>query len=87
MGCPLPLLHTARSLRRLAVGEILEIVTIDPGVVNDIGVLCQSTGAKLLALAEGEYGYSYYVERGPDKKTDNEKMSPHSKFSEAPPAD
>ena len=68
MGCPLPLLHTARSLRRLAVGEILEIVSIDPGAVNDIGVLCHSTGATLLALAEGEYGYAYYLERGPDKR-------------------
>jgi len=73
MGCPLPLVNTARSLRRLAVGEILEIVTIDPGAVNDIEILCESTGAKLLALAEGEYGYSYYVERGLDKKSDNKK--------------
>jgi TusA-related sulfurtransferase len=69
MGCPLPLLHTARSLRRLAVGEILEIVTIDPGAVNDIAVLCQSTGAKLLAVAEAEHGYSYFIERGPEKKS------------------
>ena len=68
VGCPLPLVHTSRSLRRLAVGEILEIVTIDPGSVNDIEILCESTGAKLLALAEGEYGYSYYVERGPGRK-------------------
>ena len=71
MGCPLPLIHTARSLRRLAVGEILEIITIDPGSVNDIEYLCKSTGAKHLALAEGEYGYSYYVERGPDRKSDH----------------
>ena len=76
MGCPLPILHTARSLRRLAVGEILEIVTIDPGSVNDIEVLCKSTGAKLLALAEGEYGYSYYVERGLDKKTSGVSLAP-----------
>lgn len=68
MGCPLPLLHTARSLRRLAVGEILEIVSIDPGSVNDIEVLCNSAGAKLLALAEGEYGYAYYLERGRSKR-------------------
>jgi len=87
MGCPLPLLHTARSLRRLAAGEILEIVTIDPGSVNDIEVLCKSTGAKLLALAEGEYGYSYYVERGLDKQSDNEMTSLHFKFSEASSAD
>ena len=69
MACPLPIVHTARSLRRLAVGEILEIVTIDPGSINDIEFLCKSTGAKLLALAEGEYGYSYYIERGPDKNS------------------
>jgi TusA-related sulfurtransferase len=72
MGCPLPLIHTARSLRRLVVGEILEIITIDPGSVNDIEYLCKSTGAKHLALAEGEYGYSYYVERGPSRKSDHE---------------
>lgn len=66
MGCPLPLIHTARSLRRLAVGEILEIITIDPGSVNDIEYLCKCTDAKHLAVAEGEYGYSYYVKRGPD---------------------
>lgn len=64
MGCPLPLVHTARSLRRLAVGEILEIVTIDPGSVNDIEYLCKCTGSKHIALAEGEYGYSFYIERG-----------------------
>ncbi len=69
MGCPLPLVHTARSLRRLAVGEVLEIVTIDPGSVNDIEYLCKCTAARLLALAEGEYGYSYYVERGPIQLT------------------
>jgi TusA-related sulfurtransferase len=79
MGCPLPLIHTARSLRRLAVGEILEIVTIDPGSVNDIEYLCKSTGAKHLALAEGEYGYSYYVKRGPGKKSDNELLASQEK--------
>jgi TusA-related sulfurtransferase len=79
MGCPLPLIHTSRSLRRLAVGEILEIITIDPGSVNDIEYLCKCTGAKHLAIAEGEYGYSYYVERGPDKKTDSEMLSSQEK--------
>jgi TusA-related sulfurtransferase len=79
MGCPLPLIHTARSLRRLLVGEILEIITIDPGSVNDIEYLCKSTGARHLALAEGEYGYSYYVERGPDRKTDNQIRSSQDK--------
>ncbi len=79
MGCPLPLIHTARSLRRLAIGEILEIVTIDPGSINDIEYLCKSTGAKHLALAEGEYGYSYYVQRGPDKKYDNRKPATQEK--------
>jgi len=79
MACPLPIVHTARSLRRLAVGEILEIVTIDPGSVNDIEFLCKSTGAKFLAIAEGEYGYSYYIERGADKNS--------SGLALAPPAD
>lgn len=71
MGCPLPLVHTARSLRRLPVGEILEIITIDPGSVNDIEYLCKRTGAKHRALAEGEFGYAYFVERGADQKAED----------------
>jgi TusA-related sulfurtransferase len=81
MGCPLPLVHTSRSLRRLAVGEILEIVTIDPGSVNDIEYLCKCTGSKHIALAEGEYGYSFYIERGLDMKTNN--VTDHTNQGEA----
>jgi len=79
MGCPLSADPYRPSLRRLEVGEILEIVTIDPGSVNDIEYLCKSTGAKHLAIAEGEYGYSYYVERGPGKKPDNELLASQEK--------
>ena len=63
MGCPLPLIHTARLLKHLAVGEILEIISIDPGAINDIEYLCECTGSKHLALAEGEHGYSFYILR------------------------
>ena len=63
MGCPLPLVQTARSLKRLAAGEILQVISIEPGAINDIESLCNWTGHKHLALAEGSYGYSFFVQR------------------------
>jgi hypothetical protein len=54
----------------------LHPISVQSNGATSIGVLCQSTGAKLIALAEGEYGYSYYVERGPDKNSSGVSLAP-----------
>lgn len=63
MGCPLPLVNTSLALKRLAIDEILEVITFEPGAVNDIAYICQCTGHKHVALAKGSYGYSFFIQR------------------------
>lgn len=63
MGCPLPLVNTSLALKRLAAGEILEVITFEPGAVNDIEYICHCTGHKHVALATGSYGYSFFIKR------------------------
>lgn len=63
MGCPLPIINTCRALKTLSVGQVLEIVTIEPGALNDIDYICCQTGDSLIALEQASYGYSFFVRK------------------------
>ncbi|TCK19026.1 TusA-related sulfurtransferase [Thiogranum longum] len=61
MGCPLPIINTCRALKRLSSGQVLEVVTIEPGALNDIDYICRQTGGSLVALEQASFGYSFYI--------------------------
>ncbi len=63
MGCPLPIVNTCRALKRLAVGQVLEVVTIEPGALNDIDYICGRTGGRLVALEQASYGHSFFIRK------------------------
>ena len=47
--CPMPLIRTQNAIKKLSVGEILEVVCTDPGTEYDIPTWCRMYGHKLLA--------------------------------------
>jgi TusA-related sulfurtransferase len=62
-GCPLPIINTCRALKSLSVDQVLEIVTIEPGALNDIDYICHQTGDSLIALEQASYGYSFFIRK------------------------
>lgn len=52
--CPLPILLSAREMRKLQPGDLLEIVGDDPGIREDMPVWCERAGHRLLELVEEE---------------------------------
>ena len=62
-GCPLPIINTCRALQGLAKGQLLEIMTIEPGAVKDVSIICERTGDKLVLHEQTHYGYSLFVEK------------------------
>lgn len=62
-GCPLPIINTCRALKNLSVDQVLEVVTIEPGAVNDIDYICHQTGDSLVALEQASYGYSFFIRK------------------------
>ena len=52
MLCPIPVIRTQDRVRELAVGDVLEIVATDPGVLHDIPTWCRVHGHELLATSE-----------------------------------
>ena len=62
-GCPLPIINTCRALDTLQAGELLEIMTIEPGAVKDVSIICERTGDKMVSTYQTYKGYSIFVEK------------------------
>jgi len=62
-GCPLPIINTCRALHDLSTGQLLEIMTIEPGAVKDVSIICERTGDKLVSHEQTPRGYSLFVEK------------------------
>lgn len=52
--CPLPVLKAQKVLRSLDVGDMLEVITTDPGAVADFQCLCEGDGLDLVEQTEAD---------------------------------
>ncbi|NOH01507.1 MAG: sulfurtransferase TusA family protein [Chloroflexi bacterium] len=48
--CPMPVVKIAQAIKQVQVGELIEAVATDPGVMADIPAWTRSTGHELVAL-------------------------------------
>ncbi len=60
LNCPLPILKTKKALKGMGSGDILEMVSTDPGSVADIAAFCNQTGNELVKTSEdgGKYHFT-----------------------------
>ena len=54
LGCPLPVLKARKALRSMEPGQTLELLTTDPGALDDIPDFCLSAGHELLDTSRVE---------------------------------
>ena len=52
LNCPLPILRAKKALNDLNGGEVLKILSTDPGSVKDFDAFAQQTGNELLRSTE-----------------------------------
>jgi tRNA 2-thiouridine synthesizing protein A len=52
LSCPLPIVKTAKAMKEMAPGELLEVFATDPGAVPDFNAWAKSTGNPLLESTE-----------------------------------
>lgn len=59
LACPLPILRTAKAMKALAAGDVVEILATDPGSVPDFTAWARATGNPLLehSLEGGVYRF------------------------------
>jgi tRNA 2-thiouridine synthesizing protein A len=52
LSCPMPIVKTAQAIKGLASGQLLEVLSTDPGSVKDFTAWAKSTGNPLVEQAE-----------------------------------
>jgi tRNA 2-thiouridine synthesizing protein A len=50
VSCPLPVVRTAQAIKMIGLGQILEVISTDPGVGPDMRAWCGQTGNDLLSI-------------------------------------
>lgn len=48
LNCPLPILRAKKALAELRSGQVLKVVSTDPGSMRDFQAFCKQTGNELL---------------------------------------
>ncbi len=56
MFCPMPIIMTSKKFKQLKVGKILEVLSDDEGIKQDMPAWCKTTGQEFLGLEEQEDG-------------------------------
>jgi tRNA 2-thiouridine synthesizing protein A len=52
LSCPLPIIKTAKAMKALAPGQLLEALATDPGSVSDFKAWAKTTGNPLVESSQ-----------------------------------
>jgi len=59
----MPIANTANKIKKLEVGQVLEVLADDEGIKEDMPAWCRTTGHELLAMEEDAGQYKVYVKK------------------------
>ena len=63
LSCPLPIVKTAKAMKELPPGEIVEVLATDPGSVPDFKAFCQATGNQMVESSEDSGVYRFVLKK------------------------
>jgi len=63
LNCPLPILRSKKTLTAMASGQVLRVLSTDPGSVSDFGAFAEQTGNELLDSSEKDKVFEFYLKR------------------------
>ena len=60
MSCPMPIIKTAKAMKELTPGQLVEVFATDPGSVPDFKAWSRATGNPLVEASE-EAGVFHFI--------------------------
>lgn len=63
LNCPLPILKAKKALADMHSGEVLKVISTDPGSVRDFQAFARQTGNELVEQSSGEAEFVHYLRR------------------------
>ena len=63
LACPLPIAKTAKAMRDLQPGDVIEALATDPGSVPDFDAWCRTTGNELIEHGEDAGVFRFVIRK------------------------
>ena len=61
--CPMPVVKIAMAVKQLNIGEEVEAVATDPGVMADIPAWARTTGNEVVCLEKRDKDFHFVIRR------------------------
>jgi TusA-related sulfurtransferase len=61
--CPMPIIKTAQTFKKMKIGQVLEISATDKGIKQDMPAWCKTTGNECLSIEEKGEEFKVYVKK------------------------
>lgn len=61
--CPMPIIRTAQKIKEMKKGDVLEVISTDEGIKEDMPAWCRQTGQEFLGLEEEGEVIKVYVRK------------------------
>jgi tRNA 2-thiouridine synthesizing protein A len=61
--CPMPIIMTAKEIKKIQVGQVLAVKADDEGIQADLPAWCKTTGNELLELTRDGAVFTGYVRK------------------------
>jgi len=63
LNCPLPILKAKKSLNDMASGQLLKVVSTDPGSLRDFQAFARQTGNELIEQSQAGDEFFHVLKR------------------------
>ena len=63
LNCPLPILKTKKMLSEMLSGEVLKVVSTDPGSIRDFQAFARQTNNELIEQISGSAEFVHVIKR------------------------
>jgi tRNA 2-thiouridine synthesizing protein A len=63
LNCPLPILRAKKALAEVTSGQVLKILSTDPGSVKDFAAFAKQTGNELMSTAEAGGEFTFFMKK------------------------
>jgi tRNA 2-thiouridine synthesizing protein A len=63
LNCPLPILKAKKALTELGSGQVLKVLSTDPGSLRDFQAFARQTGNEMLGQSEADRVWTFFLKR------------------------
>lgn len=61
--CPMPIVHMSKAMKKMTIGQVLELYSDDEGAHADVPAWAEQTGNQFLGEEKADGYFKYFVKK------------------------